>query len=453
VDRVIPMLPRPLCEIACSLNENVERLAFSCVWVMNRDGTLVGDDSNTGLEKPKNIWYGRSVIKSCARLDYATAQNIIDRKVAKDGTGEEEDEALWPVARRPTGGHTMEEVAKDVRLMHVVAMARRKLRFAHGALSLNGIKLSFQLEDDGETPSLCAPYPMRESNWLIEEYMLMANYLVAQRMITHAGGLALLRMHPPPAKMGLDKVIDITKVSAGFDIDGTTSESLQSSLSKLGRECTDTLALQCITAMLMTPMKSALYIAAGSCKPEGWCHFALHIPYYTHFTSPIRRYPDMIVHRLLQATLDGEDAVEKFVHPEPEIREISTHCNTKKDASRLAQERSDRIFLSIYLKTNPIPSALAVVTSVGRTTFTVFIPSLGLGTKIFMDDHKDKYNVTLNEKPNGHSTMILYPKVDIGGPSRLDIKIMEKIAVSCICKAAPPIDVALRIVGPWIGET
>ena len=91
------------------------------------------------------------------------------------------------MCRQPTGGHSIDDVAADVRLMHVVAMARRKLRFENGALALNGVKLSFQLGSDGRTPNLCAPYPIRDSNRLIEEYMLLANFLVAQRLITHAG--------------------------------------------------------------------------------------------------------------------------------------------------------------------------------------------------------------------------------------------------------------------------
>jgi hypothetical protein len=127
-----------LCEIACSLNENVERLAFSCVWTMNMDGTL---NDNTGVGE--SIFYGRSVIKSYARLDNATAQNIIDNKVA---IGEAHaDESFCSKRRQPTGGHTIDEVADDVRLMHKVAMARRKLRFENGALALNGIKLAFKL--------------------------------------------------------------------------------------------------------------------------------------------------------------------------------------------------------------------------------------------------------------------------------------------------------------------
>jgi DIS3-like exonuclease 2 len=126
-------------------------------------------------------------------LDYATAQNIIDGKVAYGEAVDDVDEKFWPKSRQPTGGHTIDEVAADVRLMHKVAMARRKLRFAHGAVALHGAKLTFQLEEDGQTPSLCEPYPIRDSNRLIEEYMLLANYLVAQKLITSAGGLALLR--------------------------------------------------------------------------------------------------------------------------------------------------------------------------------------------------------------------------------------------------------------------
>ena len=152
VNGIVPMLPKPLCEIACSLNEDVERLAFSCVWKMNMDGTVSKKGDEAGDKD--DIWYGRTVIKSCARLDYATAQNIIDRKVATGEGRESLDEKFWPRSRQPTGGHTHDQVAHDVRLMHKVAMARRNLRFQNGALALNGIKLAFKLEEDGETPQV-----------------------------------------------------------------------------------------------------------------------------------------------------------------------------------------------------------------------------------------------------------------------------------------------------------
>jgi len=450
VDRVIPMLPRPLCEIACSLNENVERLAFSCVWTMNRDGTLAQKRSKSGSNE-NDVWYGRTVIKSCARLDYATAQNIIDGKVAHGEKVENIDESFWPKSRLPTAPHTIDGVAHDVRLMHSVAMARRKLRFANGALALNGVKLTFQMAEDGETPALCAPYPIRDSNRLIEEYMLMANYLVAQRLITHAGGLAVLRQHQPPLELGMEKVIEMAK-EKGFEIDGTSSKSLQESLSRMARECNDTLTMQCITELFMAPMKPAEYIAAGGFDAEDWSHFALNIPYYTHFTSPIRRYPDVLVHRLLQATLDGPEAVSDYAtkQSQEEIQTICTHCNDKRMKSKKAQERSDRIFLSIFLKSNPISSTLGVVVSIGEKAFTVFVPSIGISGLVYLDKHQDTFNARiLNNEKSKNREMMLIP---LDGSSPIDIKIFSKISIGCYCKEEPPIDVTLKVVGSWNGS-
>jgi DIS3-like exonuclease 2 len=441
VDRTVPMLPRPLCEIACSLNENVERLAFSCVWRMNRDGSIV---------KGHKVWYGRSVIKSCARLDYSTAQNIIDKTVA---FGENEiDVDLWPVSRRPSGTHTIEQVAADVRLMHEVAMARRRLRFQNGAVALQAVKLTFQLDSDRETPLLCEPYAIRDSNRLVEEYMLLANYLVAQRLITHAGGKALLRNHEPPLFEGLEKVVEMARIAIGFQIDISSSEALQRSLNKLGRECKDEVVLKTVTEMLKLPMQAANYVAAGSMGNEAWAHFALNIPYYTHFTSPIRRYADVIVHRLLQATLDGQEAVDDFVLSEKDIGSISERCNEKKEGSRKAQERSDTVFLALYLRRNPMKSKLGVVVSIGQKTFTVFVPSLGISALVFLDEHKDWIK---SQPMDENAVMGRRIKLErIAGHngerwSELMIKSFTKIRIKCKCQEKPPIGVKLELEGPW----
>jgi DIS3-like exonuclease 2 len=451
VNDVIPMLPRPLCEVACSLNENVERLAFSCIWRMNMDGTMAGNN---------DVWYGRTVIKSCARLDYATAQNIIDGKCG-NGEGRADEVEFWPTSRRPTGGHTVDGVAADVRLMHRVAMARRRLRFENGALALNGIKLAFQLEEDGETPRLCAPYPIRDSNRLIEEYMLIANYLVAQRLITHARGRALLRHHPPPLEGRMQQVVDVSKEAFDFDIDVTNSKTLQESLSKISRDCDDELVVQCVTESLMNPMRPAQYMAAGEVDDTDWQHFALNIPYYTHFTSPIRRYPDVVVHRLLQATLD--DDVDGFPMTQQEIQAAAGHCNDMRMAAKKAQERSDRVFLSLYLKRNPISSALGVCLGVGEKTFTCFVPSLGMSTRVFLQEHEDEFDINAFEDSSGKRRIVIQPKTNAGvkplaaddvsrGRSwkSLEIGVFTKLEVACSCKCQPPIDVRVKVVGPWV---
>ena len=249
--------------------------------------------------------------------------------------------------------------------MHMVAMSRKRLHFANGALALNGVKLAFQLDKDNETPKLCVPYPIKDSNRLIEEYMLMANYLVAQRLLAHAGGLVMIRNHAPLLEKGMEVVVDMTKENCDFDIDTTSSKMLQESLSRLGQECTDALVLQCVTECLMTPMRPAEYMAVGEVDEEDWKHFALNIPYYT--------YPDVVVYRLLQATLDSEgssrtsggNTIEDFPLSQKEIQDAAGHCNKKRMASKKASERIDRVFLSLFLKKNPLTSTLRVCLGVG----------------------------------------------------------------------------------------
>ena len=451
VDRTIPMLPRPLCEIACSLNENVERLAFSCVWTMQMDGNLRSKDGKASATI-EDVWYGRTVIRSCARLDYSTAQNIIDGTVAFGESEDEMDDSLWPKSRRPTGGHTIEQVAADVRLLHKVGMARRKLRFDHGALALHGVKLTFTLDQDGRTPLLAAPYPIRDSNRLVEEFMLLANFLVAQRLITHTGDLALLRCHSDPSADGLADLVQIAKTTMNFDIDTSTSQTLHDSLIRFSRTC-DELMLQCFTNLLMTPMQPAEYFAAGSRPSEEWRHYALNIPYYTHFTSPIRRYPDVIVHRLLQASIDGAAAVERFPLDVRSLEAVCVNGNEKKKASKDAQERCDRVFLSLFLHKHPMPSQLGVVLSVGKCTFEVYIPTLGTRAKVQLLDHRDMLEYASEENEvDGTKRILLQRKLgDSSGATwkTLEIALFVKLSVTILCKDRPPVDIKLRLEGPW----
>merc|ERR1712008_345127 len=154
-----------------------------------------------------------------------------------------------------------------------------------------------------------------------------------------------------------------------------------------------------------TPMQQAQYIAAGGFNKDDWCHFALNIPYYTHFTSPIRRYPDVIVHRLLQATLDDE--VDDFPRTQKEIQSAALHCNDMRMSAKKAQERSDRVFLSLYLKTNPISSTLGVCLGVGEKTFTVFVPSRGLSTRVVLQEHEDEFDMNAFEDEHGKRRIVI----------------------------------------------
>jgi len=291
------------------------------------------------------------------------------------------------------------------------------------------------------------------------EMMLLANYLVAQRLITHAKSLAVLRMHPEPLMEGLDNVVSLAKVAMDFDIDPSTSQSLHESLVRFSRE-SDDLALQCVTNLIMTPMQAAEYFVTGlQEEPEEWKHYALNIPYYTHFTSPIRRYPDVLVHRLLQATIDG--TLKNFSLDKNQLGVLCEHCNEKRMGSKKAQERCDRIFLSLYVRGHPLKSQLAVVLSVGKTTFTAFVPSLGTSALLYLQEHTDSLAYAAEEGNDGSRRILLQQKPpkpnqqqNGGDPPRWDtmeITIFVKLSVTVICKEKPPVDIKLQLEGPWRG--
>ena len=175
-------------------------------------------------------------------------------------------------------------------------------------------------------------------------------------------------------------------------------------------------------------MKPAQYIAAGEFEVLDWRHFALNIPYYTHFTSPIRRYLDIIVHRLLEGTLD--ESIETFPLSSPEINDIANHCNDKRMKSKEAQDRSDRVFLSLYLISHPIKSIVGIVVGVGEKTFTTFITGIGIDATVFLDEHRH-LDAEVKETKRWIKLKAKDDKVDW---KELDIKLFSKIMVSCECK-------------------
>ena len=373
VQKSLPMLPRLLSENLCSLNPNVDRLAYSCIWTMNSKGEMM----------EKEPWYGRTIIRSCCKLDYGLAQDMIDKKVVAEDAADGNEGDAWPRNRRPTGGHKPSQVILDVKNMHMIAMGRRRRRFASGSLALNQPKICFKRDVNGR-PISTFTYPLKDSNRLVEEYMLLANYLVAEKLILGAGGLAVIRRHPTPPR---NKLMEFTQkvLKRGIHLKASSAGELQATLQEVAKNHSDPAMMQVLTSLATVPMKPAVYLAAGTIAQEKWVHYALNIPYYTHFTSPIRRYADVMVHRMLTAVL--EDKVSDVELGVQEIQETLEHCNEKKTKSKEAQDRCDQVFFCLYIKGKDIETE-GVISDWGTSSFEVYLPEYGVSKRLHKNDLK-----------------------------------------------------------------
>jgi exoribonuclease R len=164
---------------------------------------------------------------------------------------------------------------------------------------------------DSKMPLSFSIYHQKESNRLVEEYMLLANMQVARKLCSteRIFDKVILRRHPPPNATTLQNTIKIIK-SVGIEIDGTSSDEIAKAIRKIDNESTQKLLIH----LLAKSMQLAVYCCASCVQDNNYSHYALNVNYYTHFTSPIRRYPDILVHRLLGAVLGKLNFSEIIVH-------------------------------------------------------------------------------------------------------------------------------------------
>lgn len=288
VDRTIPMLPERLCNFICSLRPNEEKLAYSVIFEM--------DDM-------ANIYQSRvvhTVIKSDRRYAYEEVQTLLENNGVIANTDE-------PAPIKDPKDYVGENAEALITLDKLAKMLRKE-RFSNGAVRFDREELHFDIDEKGH-PVRCYFKVSKDANKLIEEFMLLANRTVAEKIGKVSKGKKAktlpYRIHDNPDPQRLEALKEfVTKLGYKLKTDGTKGEVARS-LNKL----IDNSASEANNKMIQTIALRAMMKAKYSVHNIG--HFGLAFPYYTHFTSPIRRYPDTMVHRLLTAYAEGAKSANK----------------------------------------------------------------------------------------------------------------------------------------------
>ena len=278
VDRTVPMLPERLCNDLCSLRPEEEKLAFSAVFKLNDNAEVLDE------------WFGRTVIYSNRRFTYAEAQARIETGVG--------------------------DYAEEIGVMNRLAQTLRKERFKAGAVSFERAEFKFILDEKGK-PLGVYTKEQKEANQMIEEFMLLANRRVAEfctyrmergRKVQRS---MVYRVHDEPNDEKLGRFRDFV-LRFGYQFRATKGRSVAKAINKLIAEVKGRPEENAISTLAVRSMAKAFYTT------DNVGHYGLAFKYYTHFTSPIRRYPDMMVHRLLARYLAEGKSADK--------RELEAQC-------------------------------------------------------------------------------------------------------------------------------
>ena len=273
VDRTIPMLPEKLCNEVCSLRQDEDKLCFSVVMEMDAKG------------KVYNSWMGKSVIRSDRRMTYEEAQEIIES-------------GQWTV----DSGQT---VGEAILALHAIAEKLRAARYRSGAINFETQEVKFQLDENAKPIGVYIK-ESKEANWLIEEFMLLANRTVAEyigkpssksRESRTSSKTFVYRVHDEPNPEKLNTFVEFV-AKLGFSMKTSSRKALAESYNRLFENIAGRGEEHMVDTIAIRTMSKAYY------STENIGHYGLAFPYYTHFTSPIRRYPDLMVHRLLEYYLN-----------------------------------------------------------------------------------------------------------------------------------------------------
>ncbi|MFE3872338.1 ribonuclease R [Flavobacterium sp. ZS1P70] len=362
VDRVVPMLPEVLSNFACSLRPNEEKYTFSAIFEITETTQVV------------NQWFGRTVIYSDQRFAYEEAQYIIETK---------DDVIPEEISITGSSYKVSKEIVAATLKMDELAKIFRKRRMADGAISFDKVEVKFNLDADGEPQGVYFKVS-KDANHLIEEFMLLANRKVAE-FIGKQKKTFIYRIHDEPNE---DKLIAMQTLIAkfGYKIDFRNKGDISKSLNALMEEVNGKKEQNLIDTLAIRSMSKAKY------STDNIGHYGLAFEYYSHFTSPIRRYPDVMVHRLLQHYLDGGKSADEETYETKCV-----HSSTMEGLATNAERDSIKYMQVKYMQDHQDQEFLGVISGVTEWGIYVEIIENKCEGMCRIRDIKDDY-YTFDEK-------------------------------------------------------
>ncbi|KAL0230253.1 hypothetical protein PCE1_003814 [Barthelona sp. PCE] len=355
VDRRIDMLPKMLTEDLCSLRCKVDRFAFSVIWQL----TLVEDEERPSGYKIQygNVQFTKSIIHSQASLTYGKALEIMNTKSRED------------------------DMAQSIRGLWKIAQLLKEQRLIDGALVLASTAVKFEVDEVTREPLSVKEYIQGETHSLVEEFMLLANRFVAKKIFDEFPSTALLRRHPAPREDKIEELnesLQLFGVTINAESNKTLAESLRSAVSNEhgSTERERDLFLKYLKIRVTRCMSLAKYFVTGQFSEADFEHYGLAVSYYTHFTSPIRRYSDLVVHRLLAACTDFDELPPDMLVKD-QMAAICDNLNKRKFIADRSGRMSDSVSSLLLIRGRPI-KAVGVVVNVLPNGVRLHFPAYGV---------------------------------------------------------------------------